>query len=424
MTDQRESSQRNLARGYKPPYRRLREQDNRMSTTTSWAWWNVNASGVTTYTTPWTSATAANRVGDRQLMADTVTPAYQLIRAGGGIVNNPMHQSLEITSGGDCGFFTYKPGTTTYFGEAKDNYVITGVGAPLHLGSAVVPQSWLTEAATKVKAKASSSAANVVVTSAKLRSTSSLLFGSACRRGKYIRQWAYGGSRWKGSNYSRIDVAATAWLEGRYGWRVFLREMDKYIDVINDDIVKSVRETARSSIEDELDSWSSAGIVNAGGIIISCLTKTTVRGRVSCGMLFDAPQEDWRKTLGLRWSDIPYSAWDYIPFSFVVNWFLNVDSLLGSLRALSTKSLCEWTTVETTLTTVRSQSTMASLGSGWVVGRHPVGSGSRISRVRTRDPFMVSPGIVLKAGYASFLHDARWIDLFALLYNGARKSRL
>lgn len=410
------SKQPKTPRVYKPPYQRYRESDNLALASTSWAWWSVSPSGVKTYTVPWTNS-SAKRLGEFRSMTDVVTPAYQVRQADGGIINSPMNQRIETTWGSDTGWAQHYSGQdgSSQHGESTGNWVITYLGAPSHLSTEGVPDSWLTEAATKVVGKLDQSSAQITTTLLKLRQNVGLLAGAGQRLGNYIRTFA------RGKNSSRSDAAANAWLEGRYGWRVFLREMQKYLDAIARGLNEVTRETARASVSGQIGTWTVSGSIGIGVGAMSHTTTTTATGRVRCGILHQHSEQTWRDIVGFRWSDIPYSAWDLIPYSFVLNWFLNIDVLLRTLSAVSVTRLAEWTVVETIHTTTRVHGQIPPVGSGWVVDRHPMGSEVRVTVERTRFPHVRNPGIVVKQGALSFLQDPRLLDTIALITQAVRR---
>jgi hypothetical protein len=403
---------------YKPPYWRYREENTRSEASTSSAWWYVSPTGVTTYTAPWTKATAPAVLGEMRSMGDVVTPAFTAKKAAGGIVNSPMNQVIETTYGSDCGWKQSKlVGSTTYYGESTANWCIVGVGAPAHIGGFGIPDSWITEAATKVIAKLDESQLKITTNILKLKQNVALL-GNVCQRlTQYINKFAYG------SKGSKANVAATAWMEGRYGWRVFIRELEKILDAITRELAEVTRETARASVSGTIGELTVEGTIKAGVGEITCSTTTTATGRVRCGILHQDSVQTWADIVGLRLSDLPYSAWDLLPYSFVVNWFLNVDVLLRTLSATGVKRLAEWTIVETIHTTVRTHGILSPVAPGWTVTRQPVGFESRVTVERTRWPHVRNPGLVVKQSSFGFLEDLRILDTIALITQAATKGR-
>lgn len=409
-------------RVFKPPYWRYRELNSRSSTTTDWKWWTVSPTGVITYTVPLTKSTVGDRIGEFRSMGDVVTPSYQVTSADGGIVNSPMSQTIETTWGSDCGWYqkntVSNPGST-YNGESTKDFVITAVGAPWHIMQPGVPDAWVTEAATKVISKLNASQVQITTNLLKLKSNVGLVAGAFQRLKSYIRKF----SRGRSDPAGLVDAVATSWLEGRYGWRVFLREIDKYLQAIAQDLVEPTREVARASVSGSIGTWAETGYVGTGVGNIACTTTTTVAGAVRCGILHQDSVQNGADVFGFRLSDIPYSAWDLVPFSFVLNWAFNVDTLLKTLSAVGVTRLAQWTVLETTTTTVRTHSHLPPAGSGWTVVRPCTGSETRVTVERTRFPHVRNPGLVVKQSALAFLQDIRLVDTLALITKAGLSAR-
>jgi hypothetical protein len=128
--------------------------------------------------------------------------------------------------------------------------------------------------------------------------------------------------RSKGGDFSFNDL----WLEGRYGWRTLAYDLRDFDDAVRDYDGKRKIWTERSgytisqsSTTEQSDKWS-AGFLNCS---TTTTTHSSIRGAVA------AEFSPSRVTL-----DPLNTAWELIPYSFVVDWFLGVGNALATSKLL------------------------------------------------------------------------------------------
>ena len=123
----------------------------------------------------------------------------------------------------------------------------------------------------------------------------------------------------------------SAWLEGRYGWRQILFDIEGVNEAIDKLCAtdtytryKTHATSSRSWTNVEEDSWT------YGSTGVLALRKTdTITGSVIARVVADHTPE------AIDFNPIT-TAWELVPFSFVIDWVVSVGSWLESLSFLST----------------------------------------------------------------------------------------
>jgi len=118
--------------------------------------------------------------------------------------------------------------------------------------------------------------------------------------------------------------------------------------------------------------------------------------------------------MGFSWESIPITAWELIPFSFVVDWFVNFGDYIQALTPkLGIKGLSSWTTVIKETKVTRSVGEVQFLP-GWVVQRQPHGVTEIAFETRIRVPGIPQPGIAFDTDIVHALRNNRGWDLLSL----------
>lgn len=423
----------------KPPYPRHRERLTNFVSRSRWAWYNITVpQGVRTYTVPWTESNVDLSGGARkEVMDDMVTPAYAEIRAKGGIVNSPMSRTTTVRSGSDAGWmFQYVFPTVVYYGEADPNYFSGNAAAyPNHVIPAGPPASeydnLLVEMVTQLRAKVNASTAQLAVSLGEMRETLSLLARPTQGLGRIIEQVArMGKSRNPTRNMSEVyHGLESLWLTGRYGWRPLMLDIEKFLEAYGESRWK-LRD--RVAVKRELPEISGPALQSkldiGGGFYFSAEDRTTHARTLVMGNFHELanPTRTMDDLLGLRLQDMPLAAWNLIPFSFVVDWFVNVSQVLGTLASYNTVNLADWFITEDRVKTVR-QSGAGICPTGWSVVRHTNCTLVREDVTLTRRPYLPrNPGLAFREGSVRrfFQGDLRNLDTLALLTTTFRTGRL
>jgi len=123
---------------------------------------------------------------------------------------------------------------------------------------------------------------------------------------------------------------ANGWLEWQYGWRPLVQDVFDAADEGLNIILKRLRYIkARGTIPTE-KSISYSGQLDG---VSSVPMTEKIKGKQSCtiGMYLEVPEKRFDPA---RWSSLnPISlAWEVIPYSFVVDWFIDVGSTIRNFE--------------------------------------------------------------------------------------------
>lgn len=124
-------------------------------------------------------------------------------------------------------------------------------------------------------------------------------------------------------------ASTSAWLEYRYGVRPLMMDIEGIVKQYADVYVPWERRlVARSGIGFETKSDGPAAIYVPGVSEILGRYDHQFKTVVSAGVIYthkDRNQEMFRnRTAGLNLQNVPYTIWEIVPYSFVVDWFLEV----------------------------------------------------------------------------------------------------
>lgn len=137
------------------------------------------------------------------------------------------------------------------------------------------------------------------------------------------------------SGGSVARASANAWLEYRYGWKPIILDMQTIIKEAHKKREKcdQLRLVSRAGdMQESTDSinWSAqSGGGTTGGRTSYKRTKCDV------GVMYDyksrTSTEELQRILGFRARDVPATLWELVPYSFVVDWFVNVGEWLQAI---------------------------------------------------------------------------------------------
>jgi hypothetical protein len=144
------------------------------------------------------------------------------------------------------------------------------------------------------------------------------------------------------------DVAADVWLNARYGWRPFVYDTIAHAEAFLQN--PSTRKTVRATYPLGDTTWATYSDTSTYGVKSRHLSTWTLSRSARFGQT-----ADFRASLDLTAQqfgayDILGTAWELVPFSFVVDWFANVGDSLQALQALLlADERVGWSTVLTEL---------------------------------------------------------------------------
>jgi hypothetical protein len=155
-----------------------------------------------------------------------------------------------------------------------------------------------------------------------------------------------------------LTVAAAfsnAWAEYRFGWKPVLYELEgireAYVHGLNSH-EEPTRLVARASDRDIVwDSPNNLSVQNRGGLGTRIYLRSNYshRATVSSGVLYELHDESLQsataRRMGIRLSDVPSTIWELVPYSFVVDRFLDIgDWLKAIVPKPGVRFLGSWTT--------------------------------------------------------------------------------
>lgn len=397
-------------------------------------WWYVAPGGATTITGAQSSLTYNNRVGSFQTMSDVETKGFAKAKREGRIVNSPMSKDVKtVTRFGDQGWkITSSPGNGyTYYGEYPSNFVHAHLGLP---APAVWDSSLVEElvalASTKAWADVKSPAVFGAVFLGEMRETIRMFKKPLAGLQDFIkdrRKWEkYRGRKPKGTTRNRqardrkftessqegLSAAAQCWLEARLGWRPFLMELDALREELEFGKFDE-RYTARGSSARTVSSTSS-GVQNIGGMNIDITNAVESNYSVRAGVLYQGectiPQR-----MGFSWESIPITAWELIPFSFVVDWFINMGDFIQAMTPkIGVKHLAAWTTVRRSCLSTRTSGAAVFSSPGWTTQRSPNGVDEALYETVLRSPSVNHPSLTMDMDIVHALRNNRGWDALSL----------
>jgi hypothetical protein len=146
-----------------------------------------------------------------------------------------------------------------------------------------------------------------------------------------------GSSRGKHSAYSKRhskdpqQAIADGWLELQYGWRPLLQDVYGAIEFVNNKQNRVLRQRVSASYSDD-DTWGTATTDDG-------LFTTSIKQKRKCSVkftLYYAVPNEFLKTLSEGGITNPaLVAWELLPWSFVVDWFLPIGNFISSWDAVA-----------------------------------------------------------------------------------------
>lgn len=156
-----------------------------------------------------------------------------------------------------------------------------------------------------------------------------------------------------GKGVLAVQAAQQAWLEYRMGWKPLLFDLENIQKAVHktlSDIDQQVDQTYRASLT---QSWEGRGeaMVNGGWFNTSIMgVSINLERKHSAGVilrenLYDEKSKDWTARLGLELHDVAPSVWELVPYSFVIDRFLSVQTWLEAIQPRpNTKVMVSWQT--------------------------------------------------------------------------------
>lgn len=406
--------------------------------------------------TYWNAAPTDNLVesgvlpGSETIMHDVVTKPYWEVIRRGGIVNEPMSRTEVTHTATPCSFVDVY--NTRPYAAWADTVLHTG-----HLWQVQRPEVFpvielpaeLSRARDKAIARVFEKAAapmfNTLINLYQLPELVRLL-GTAYKRLKALHHVI------TDSDSERLIRALGQkgrialkdldglWLEWRYGWRPFILDLIDLVNAFIDSMQKpkpriTYRATENYVFEQAKENVSTYNPIGAvAGLKNSFSTRTKASFKFRAGIMLNGASLTNRKRFGLRKEDIPSAVWDAVPLSFVVDWFVGVNTWLVGCTLDRESILASWITTtseqRTELVAVFSAGTITS-GSGSSAKAYSRSLGVSTAQVsyvnKIRDVNIVPPSVpVLDPRWSEFTNFLHLLDALSLLtqkFRGLLKRR-
>lgn len=289
----------------------------------------------------------ANEVGEETTFQDRVTPGYRKRKARGQIIMNCCKMTKKVVTGsGELEFMIgpqYNWGMVRLHGDLAYLIRAATVGSEPWYTVNIGVDSMISSSLAKCREEIYKAPIMSGEILSDMNKTVGMLrrpFGNArdlCKRMTKHRNQRLGKTA-----ASATKASASAWLEYRYGWKPILMDADELIQQASGfrKILDGIRLVARgggsvnrSDAKEVIlpkGSWPSINGLSARGSAFA-----SIDTKVSVGIMYRRKSRtssvEALRVFGMRPRDVLPTLWEVIPYSFVVDWFVNVGSWLEAI---------------------------------------------------------------------------------------------
>jgi hypothetical protein len=150
-----------------------------------------------------------------------------------------------------------------------------------------------------------------------------------------------------------LNLAGDLWMEARYGWRPFIYDVIGHVEAFTSPNW-SERRTVRKSKMYPASEWQSLQVLaTASGGLGDLVRRQHLKfeSKLRCGQTADYRSSVDLTALRYGLYDVVGTAWELVPYSFVVDWFVNIGDMARALQAYAfIHERIGFATVETTFT--------------------------------------------------------------------------
>jgi hypothetical protein len=345
------------------------------------------------------NVTVDNTIYFKQTVGEDL-PDFQKRRRAGELLPHTNFSQFEV-SGATSGDWNARAASTGYY------TVVTGFGPTSSYGSAwrpsqTIPSDLVPDTEYFVQAAAASIAEgnfDALTFIAELGSTKRMVRQALSRMASFSRN----------ATLRSIKDVPGLWLEARYGWRPLMHDMLDIVDALNNLNDKRTRFSERAGTTYNTSSFEENILADNSGYTRkeTITTYNTIRcgGSVTADMLYNNNIQ----------IDPIATAWELIPYSFVVDWFINVAQYIQAQKfaTFSTESVASGGYRIDQIRTVKTEDIFKS-GYAWS-GTFYV-SGTTASTWTKRVPTSVS----IDPLFHVKLDELKILDLVSLIYQRLR----
>lgn len=293
---------------------------------------------------------------------------------------------------------------------------------PKKVISEEVVQQALGLAATKSRAEVKQGEAELLVFLAELHKTIRMLANPLQNMQKFLDKVRLDKLRHRDPSKRVLTLGqyiSSEWLTYRYGVMPLLFDIDSIAKAIGKDR-NGKRHSARA-VERRQGELAIPNLLMETGSTSTVYNEVyTDLIEIKCGFVY-AAEMTLTDHLGLNLRSVPSAVWELIPFSFVADWFLNIQHFVGAISpSARVDENGGYTVVTRTLTAVRSivSSTIKPSHVTQATLLRPM-SGSRtvIERTKVRDLGVPAARLVSKIDLSRLnFKDKRILDSFSLMF--------
>lgn len=292
-------------------------------------------------------------------MTDVVTPKFKELSAKGSIVNNPMEKTIvyekkdPIYRGGTVLSETYGCTPKRWYLSGKTVQDITTTSSYSYLGATPVDEERLKAlAVTRSHAKISTAEILSLVSLAESKKSVQTMVNCLSKMNRTLR-WFRSKTKLYELKKLRFSDLSDIWLEARYGIRPLVYDIKGVMAALNAELKKR-RQTFRGWESDSsyvTDSSNSQWTGNAYTQHYAYSRATTLDVSIRAGVLTSIDRITAFNIAGM--DQLPETALELIPFSFIVGWFFNTADYISSWSPnFGIKTLASWVVTEKTMTQI------------------------------------------------------------------------
>lgn len=387
------------SKSYKPPFTRVRSKNTSTDMLPQFGWqWNENGVNQTAYLYP-----AAGRICNK-VTTDVVVPGYEQFISEGRVIANPYSRIERVITRDTWGDTKVK-----WTGNNGQYSTLTltadfRLDFPVFSNSSLLPVTSYSSAMRYAQTQALSGIQEAtlqgLVTVGEFRQTMNFLLSPVRGLATYFKkaeaQYARDKARYtkavlrtiamrnqakrtrllriaaasKGKQKAIMDRISSfgygltdAVLGYNLGWVPLMTDLDAILHKIPALEFEERRTSRAKRVVNGSNTYTgtwAAAVNSTKRYDLTVDDVSTIRTAVLYADGFEASQH-----FGIRLSDVPEAAWEVIPFSFLVDYVVNVADYLGAVRALCTARILSYSTsVETEAVGTRTYV-------NFTPGRHP-----------------------------------------------------
>jgi hypothetical protein len=353
------------------------------------------------------------KVGEVQTTTDVVSSNFHTRVERGEIINNPFTSwTVSYAPSFSPWIFTKPAATGTAHRTSTSSSGPYGNPGDRQRGF-VDGGNLFAEVSTEVAAKVAQTNVDGAVEALEARQTMELFDRRQWNlRDQVQKELRYAEKRGKRFPVSvPVAVMADNWLKYRFG-------LGPLLALLNDTIVvgskiQTRRETARDGAS--TGGSDSFAFSIAGGYGVSDFEdRRSWEISARAGILYE--YINFRNKYGFSLDQVPYAAWNMVPWSFVADWVGNMGTFISALTPRSgVRRLATWCGYHTTINQIIAVTSYTMTLSGWVVTQAPTGFTTIRMEGRRRIPHIFGPSLYIRENaLKEIVTSKRIVDAFAL----------